>query len=202
MRVHPHIPVRSSWVPTFTCADESKLLPYPPIQTSEFPLSSLTYYGIWPAMIVWGLDRFLRFVRLALLNFGYLKPLASKSSQKELDATVEVLSPHFLRLTLTRSKYFRWQAGQSAYLSFPALSNYPFQSHPFTIGNICTADGSSQKLTFFVRVRSGFTQRLMNSASPEKTFKTFINGPYSSPPLLFGYNAVILVAGLLCNCII
>ncbi|KAF8155465.1 ferric reductase NAD binding domain-containing protein [Crassisporium funariophilum] len=156
---------------------------------------NLVYYGAWPSMVVWGLDRFLRLVRLLVYNFGYLNPWSSQSSQN-LDAAVEVLSPQFLRLTLYRPKHFHWRPGQSVYLSFPSVSTFPFESHPFTIA---TADdgleSDERKLIFFLRVRGGFTEKLFQEASSDRTYKVFLNGPYSSPPLLVGYQSVVLIAG-------
>ena len=34
------------------------------LDTDSPTRNSLTYYGAWPMMIVWGLDRFIRFVSL------------------------------------------------------------------------------------------------------------------------------------------
>ncbi|KAH9475881.1 putative ferric reductase transmembrane component [Psilocybe cubensis] len=154
----------------------------------------LTYYGAWPSMIIWGLDRFLRLVNLTVFNFGYLNPWSKTS--RDLDASVEVLSPRFLKVTVYRSKHFHWRPGQSAYLTFPSISTFPFQSHPFTISTIeSDASVPHQKLTFFIRVRAGFTKTLMQTASSDSTYKVFINGPYSSPPLLMGFQSVILIAG-------
>ncbi|KAF8881834.1 ferric reductase NAD binding domain-containing protein [Gymnopilus junonius] len=154
----------------------------------------MTYFGPWPSMIVWGLDRFLSMAKVVVFNFAYFNPW-SKSS-KALDANVEVLSHHFIKVTIRRPKYFYWRPGQSAYLSFPAVSSFPFESHPFTMSTIY--DGSSadgNKLTFFLRVRKGFTARLMKAASQDQTYKVFVNGPYSSPPILVGYQSVMLFAG-------
>ncbi|KAF4618189.1 hypothetical protein D9613_011675 [Agrocybe pediades] len=164
---------------------------------------SLTYYGAWPSMIVWGIDRFIRLVQLVLYNYGYFSP---SSSPEELDASVELLSPHFLRVTMYRPKYFYWRPGQSAFLAFPTVSKFPFkfESHPFTIATtaeeVVDADSASgskkRKLVFFLRVRNGFTARLKEAVSEkEETVKVFVNGPCSSPPVLLGYQSVILVAG-------
>ena len=157
----------------------------------------MKYYGAWPLMVIWGLERFLRLVRLAVYNFGYLNPFSSKSTEG-LDATVDVLSEKVLRVTTHRPSYFHWRPGQSAFLSFPSVTLFPFQSHPFTIATIDDADGTSsgdKKLVFLFRVRKGFTKKLMRDASPDKTYKVFINGPYGSPPVLVGYETVILIAG-------
>ena len=157
---------------------------------------SLTYYGAWPMMIVWGLDRFIRFVSLVTVNFGYLNPWSSQNSKKELDAIVEVLSPLYVRVSLHRSKHFHWRPGQNVYLSFPSISTFSFESHPFTISTIdddSKSDGSA--LVFILRVQLGFTQKLHKEASSDMTYKVFLNGPYGSPPLLIGYQTVILIAG-------
>ena len=144
-------------------------------------------------MIVLGLERFTRFVSLVAVNFGYLNPWSSQNSKKELDAIVEVLSPRYVRVSLSRSKHFHWRPGQNVYLSFPSIS---FESHPFTISTIYDDSKSdSSTLVFILRVQRGFTQKLHKEASSDMTYKVFLNGPYGSPPLLIGYQTVILIAG-------
>ena len=148
-------------------------------------------------MIVWGLDRFIGFVSLVAVNFSYLNPWSSQDSKKELDAIVEILSPHYVRVSVHRSRHFHWRPGQNVYLSFPSISTFPFESHPFTISTINDdpkADDST--LVFILRVQRGFTQKLHKEASPDTTYKVFLNGPYGSPPLLIDYQTVILIAGL------
>ena len=152
------------------------------------------YYG-WPSMVLWGLEHFLRLVRIVVYNFSYINPFGSKSTASQ-DATVDVLTESVLRVTIHRPSYFHWRPGQSVYLSFPSVNAYPLQSHPFTIATIDdTTSSGEKKLIFIFRVRNGFTKRLMHVASPDATYKVSINGPYSSPPILVGYNAVILIAG-------
>ena len=152
-------------------------------------------------MVIWGLDRFIRLICLAIVNFGYLNPWSSKNSKKELDAVVEVLSPSYLRVTLHRSKYFHWRPGQTAYLCFPSVSTLPFESHPFTISTIDDSTSGDNMLVFLLRVRNGFTQKLLKEASSGQTYKVFLNGPYGSPPILVGYQTVILIAGLFSFCV-
>ena len=158
-------------------------------------LISLTYYGAWPSLVVWGVDRLLSAGKLVIFNFGYFNPWSTSSS--DLDARVEVLSHHFLKVTLRRSKLFYWRPGQSAYLAFPTVSALPSESHPFTMSTIYNSSGDSNQLTFFLRVRKGFTARLLKAASKDQTYKVFVNGPYSSPPILLGYQSIMLFAGML-----
>lgn len=150
-------------------------------------------------MVAWGLDRFITLMRLATINFGYLNPW--RNSKKELDAVIDVLSPSFLRITVHRSRYLHWRPGQTAYLSFPSVSTLPFESHPFTISTIKDSTSDDSILVFLLRVRSGFTEKLLKEASSDQTYKVFLNGPYGSPPILVGYQTVILIAGsFLCRC--
>lgn len=155
----------------------------------------MAYYGILPAMILWGLDRFMHFARIIIFNFGYFKPTPSTS--EDYDASVDVLSPQFLRITLRRPSHFRWAAGQCSYLSFPGVSSWPFEAHPFTISTTYGPDPSpsGNKLIFYARVHDGFTRKLRDRATEGEKFRVFLDGPYDSPPALVGYSTSILIAG-------
>ncbi|RDB30601.1 Ferric/cupric reductase transmembrane component 1 [Hypsizygus marmoreus] len=156
----------------------------------------LVFYGIWPSFLLWGLDRLLRLVRVLSFNPLFKN---SKSSSESTTSSIEVLSPHFLRITVPRPPHFHWLPGQSTFLAFPGISTSPFESHPFTISTIDDGGDSewSKKLVFLVRVRKGATHRLLDSASAngEEPVKVVLDGPYSSPPLLVGFDTVVLVAG-------
>lgn len=143
-------------------------------------------------MIARGLNRFIGFVSLVAVNFGYLNPQYSK---KELDAVVEVLSPH----SMHRSNHFHLRSGPNVYLFFPSISMFPFESHPFTVST--TNDDSKSDdstLVFILRVQRGFMQKFHKEASPgpDITYKVFLYRPHGSPSLLIGYQTVILIAGL------
>ncbi|KAF9051278.1 ferric reductase NAD binding domain-containing protein [Panaeolus papilionaceus] len=215
----------------------------------------LTYYGAWPAMIVWGVDRFIRLLKLALFNLPTflsrsssssstnalveILPSLSTSTSKESKSTKdqnhhptpsEALAETFLKITVTipdtpLKGLMNWRPGQSVYLSIPSLTWWPFQAHPFTIANIHqgshsgSVEGDIEKasgnrnseaqsgfgkdvsLVFFVRVRQGFTRRLYDvvrssgSQNPAKMMNVVLNGPYSAPPVLVGYERVVMIAG-------
>ncbi|KAG5642176.1 hypothetical protein DXG03_003439 [Asterophora parasitica] len=167
---------------------------------------NLREYYIWPAFIIWGLDRAIRVVRIVIYNAGLFK----KNSTQQL-GRVDVLSPHFVRITVARPPLMHWAPGQSAYLTVPSASASPFEAHPFTISTIDvpqilpatnaekdaeSRNGSSSNLTFLVRVRSGFTKRLLDAATKEQSMKVILDGPYSSPPRLKGFQTVVLIAVL------
>lgn len=111
--------------------------------------TSLGYY-IWPSLLVYWLDRSLRFIRIFFVNGGVLTLLNTKTSSS-LRAKIEVISPEFLRVTVRRPDHFRWSPGQLAYLSIPSVSATPWEAHPFTIASIdgdiprATASGRSSQ---------------------------------------------------------
>ncbi|KAG9221838.1 hypothetical protein CCMSSC00406_0005663 [Pleurotus cornucopiae] len=176
-------------------------------------------YFIWPAFLIWGMDRLIQVLRTFILNAGYFK-----ARSHELDARIDVLSPHFLRLRLYRPNFFHWRPGQSALLTLPTVSTLPLETHPFTISTIDTPaaykartsgevtppspSGSDEKrdnlpdnvapgkeLTFLIRVRRGLTGKLLDAATKGDTVKVLVDGPYSSPPWLRGFDSVVLIAG-------
>lgn len=174
---------------------------------------------VWPAFVVWGADRILRAGRMVVFNFGNF----IHKGTDELDAHVDIISPRFLRIRLQRPAHLRWAPGQSVYLTLPSVSTFPLEAHPFTISTVHSApemdedvlvvdekDSNSsppsslarsqeasrmKQLVFLVRVRNGFSRRLLQAAGGDKTFAAFLDGPYSSPPLLKGFETVILIAG-------
>ncbi|KAF8160384.1 ferric reductase NAD binding domain-containing protein [Mycena galopus ATCC 62051] len=191
---------------------------------------------IWPALFLWGLDRFLRLVRISLVNSQLFK---ASNPHVASDATVTVLSPHFLRILVDSPAYFLWRPGQSAYLTISGVDPTSLtEAHPFTIANgpqhdldasASKDEGASEKgssneettdasrergsgrdkpatpsrqLMFILRVREGFTRRLADSvlANPNsngvsKSCKAFIDGPYSSPPIVRGFETVVFICG-------
>ncbi|KAJ7837438.1 ferric reductase NAD binding domain-containing protein [Mycena leptocephala] len=193
-------------------------------------------YGvyIWPSFFLWGLDRFLRLVRICLVNSQLFKSDTGKPHVTS-DATVTVLSPHFLRILVDAPPYFFWRPGQSAYLTiYDAYPASLAEAHPFTVANAphwlednpasSVEEGSSSneekgdlsrtketgigkskyrpQLKFILRVREGFTKRLVDSvlANPDsngvsRSFKAFVDGPYSSPPDMGGFETAVLICG-------
>ncbi|KAG6860264.1 hypothetical protein C0995_013508 [Termitomyces sp. Mi166 len=168
---------------------------------------------IWPAFLIWGLERTIRGIRILTYNTGYFK----KGSLEQY-GHFEVLSPHLVRLTLRRPTYMHWRPGQNAYLTIPGISGLLLEAHPFTISTIdapldAAWDESSDKdpikkedsasepdvdyktLTFLIRVRSGFTKRLLHASGGTQELKVILDGPYGSPPSLQGFDTVVLVAG-------
>ncbi|GBE84199.1 iron reductase [Sparassis crispa] len=166
---------------------------------------NMSYY-IWPSFIFWALDRFIRLMRVVVFNHQYFWFKSSGS----LDGTVELLSPHFLRLRLSRPPHFHWRPGQTAYLIMPTVSASPFEAHPFTIASVDTSDemgGDLEKkelgettpfwkeLVFLINVRSGVTKRLATIAQTGAKVKVAVDGPYGFSPDLSVDDTVVLISG-------
>ncbi|KAF7296046.1 Ferric/cupric reductase transmembrane component 1 [Mycena kentingensis (nom. inval.)] len=72
-------------------------------------------------------------------------------------------------------------------------------------GSAAKALSTRNKLLFILRVRAGFTRHLRDAvlASPDtdtalphsRAFPTFLDGPYSSPPVVRGYERVLFICG-------
>ncbi|PPQ99070.1 hypothetical protein CVT24_003630 [Panaeolus cyanescens] len=145
---------------------------------------------IWPGILVWAFDRFLRVCRLVLNNRFWSRSHAG-------DALVELLSEDTIRLTLTRR--MSWTPGQHAYVILPSVSQMPFEAHPFTIASIPSNanDKGENDVVFLIRGREGFTRRLREHAvtSPGSRVSAFLDGPYGCPPDLSQFTTCVLVAG-------
>lgn len=157
----------------------------------------LSRYGgyIWPALVIWGLERFVRLGRLLWNN-----RVGVSDDRHHSTASVELISSDTVRLTLRRR--LTWKAGQHAYVVLPTISDIPTEAHPLTIASISNAldgkDGPDEKdVVFLVRGRNGFTGRLRDYAAKNhgSTVPAFIDGPYGCPPDLTQYSSCILIAG-------
>ncbi|OSC98884.1 iron reductase [Trametes coccinea BRFM310] len=174
-------------------------------------------FYLWPCFIIWGLDRAVRLGRLIYYNHLYF---GFGSASQRLDASVELLSPHMVRLHLKRPPHFRWTPGQTAFLAMPTVSRLIVESHPFTIASVDsryalgdevashdTDKGAFDKdadhettaywneLVFLIHVREGYTKRLANAAAKGDKVKVLVDGPYGFSPDLDNDDTVVLVAG-------
>ncbi|KAF7300471.1 FAD-binding FR-type domain-containing protein [Mycena chlorophos] len=141
-------------------------------------------YLVWPAMFVWGLDRVIRLVRVLLVNSQLIDHDPRRITSR---ATVSVLpNPGFMRILVEAPHYMIWQPGQSMYLTLVgAYATSVLESHPFTIANVpgwaalLGDEGESADVDG------------LHPAS----FPAFLDGPYSSPPVVRGYERVLFICG-------
>ncbi|KLO10739.1 hypothetical protein SCHPADRAFT_942602 [Schizopora paradoxa] len=171
---------------------------------------------VWPALLLWGLDRLLRLSRI--IYSTYLQHRTSIPTK----ASIEVLSSDALRVTVTlrRSKLLHWRPGQSVHLCVPVASPFwhPFEFHPFTIATIPTDVSIASKsdvekamhddnmqMKFIIRARDGFTARLHHYAwdsavnagrgRDPRFVKAYLDGPYGAPPSVDAFQNLVCIAG-------
>ncbi|KAG5648690.1 hypothetical protein DXG03_000036 [Asterophora parasitica] len=147
---------------------------------------------IWPALMIWALDRVLRLARMLYNNRVW-----TRSNPEHSVATVELVADDTVRLTFRRR--FTWTPGQHAYVTIPSISNLPTESHPFSIASIPEhrAGFDEEDVVFLIRGRAGFTQRLRHHAIKNGlgTVPALLDGPYGYPPDLRPFSTCILIAG-------
>ncbi|KAM0557062.1 hypothetical protein ACHAPJ_005325 [Fusarium lateritium] len=131
-------------------------------------------YVVCAAAGIWGLERIIRLIRIAINstnNTVILTPLPS-------DGT---------RVTLAKAPLGS-ASGKHGFLWIPAVR--AAETHPFTLV-------STDPLEFVVAAYDGFTQTLHNCAlkTPGIQLKASVEGPYGIFPDARGYDKIILVAG-------
>ncbi len=158
---------------------------------------------IIPIVMIWVVDRVLRFIRLAYTNLG-------RGGTKTL---VEALPGNACRVTVTMARPWTFKPGQHAYLYLPGVSL--LQSHPFSVAWSEEAEVlDSEKLarnrqevlsmrktsmSFVIRGRTGMTASLYKKASESHDGKLltrcFVEGPYGGLHQMPSYGTVMLFAG-------
>jgi predicted ferric reductase len=162
----------------------------------------LMLYGV---VAIWAAERFLRFARLVINNIG----------NGGSSADVEVLPGDALRITVKMARPWSFRPGQHAYLYMPSIGLWT--NHPFSIAwseeeedphhidekglpmtnNDLALQKSKTSMSFIVRRRTGFTDKLFRKAdlSASGRFSTtcYAEGPYGGEDLS-SYGTVMLWA--------
>ncbi|KAF3006812.1 hypothetical protein E8E13_010481 [Curvularia kusanoi] len=162
----------------------------------------LMLYGV---VAIWAAERFLRFFRLIVNNVG----------NGGSSADVEVLPGDALRITVKMARPWSFRPGQHAYLYMPSIGLWT--NHPFSIAwseeeedphhidekglpmttNDLALKKSKTSMSFIVRRRTGFTDKLFRKAdlSASGRFSTacYAEGPYGGEDLS-SYGTVMLWA--------
>lgn len=123
---------------------------------------------------IWGLDRLIRIVRVAIYS----------TNNK---ATLTALSNGGTRVTLAKAPAGA-VGGKHCFLWIPRIRS--IEMHPFTIA-------ATSPLEFLVASYDGFTRDLHNYAvqHPGASLAASVEGPYGTIPDARQYNKVVLIAG-------
>ncbi|ODN90700.1 hypothetical protein L198_06016 [Cryptococcus wingfieldii CBS 7118] len=184
---------------------------------------------LYPGVGLWAADRILRLLRIVYYNHIYpskailppeepsspLSPKRSSNCKTHTTAQITLLTPSTLLLTIPRpSPRLSWNAGQHFYISIPGVSRWPWEGHPFTAASVpgmMEEDGAeNDQLAFIVRVRDGFTKRLLRYVEEnlpgggygrkgmEKQavgVRAAVEGPYGPRNEVREYDGVLIFAG-------
>ncbi|KAL9073317.1 MAG: hypothetical protein Q9157_004777 [Trypethelium eluteriae] len=156
---------------------------------------------LYVIVAAWAVDRFARLAIIIIRNVG-------RGGTK---AEVDVLPGDAVKVTLHMARPWKFTPGQHAYLYMPSIGLW--MSHPFSLAwSDEETDLSTEKLpmssedllrfrktsmSFVIRRRTGFTEKLYNKASASPNGKyiasAFVEGPYGSQSLR-SYGTVMLFA--------
>ncbi|GMM38721.1 hypothetical protein DASC09_060600 [Saccharomycopsis crataegensis] len=145
----------------------------------------------YTAVALWVFDRLLRVLRIIQFGFGH-------------NTQFDIVSEDTVRIVIDKpngfaglgwGKFGQWDitAGQYCYCYF-SFPGYFYQSHPFTA---TTFSSSSQqnRIAFYVKRKTGVTDKLYQAVAAKKFPKVFVEGPYGSTPPIFQYKNNLLIAG-------
>ena len=158
---------------------------------------------LYPAIVLWVLDRLARIIRLGWHNVG-------AGGTKTI---VEALPGGACRVTVDMARPWTFRPGQHAYLYMPSIGFW--QSHPFSVAWSEDAESSrGEKLpmdrqdvlamrkttmSFVIRARTGFTDTLYTKAAAaadgKMVTRCFVEGPYGGMQSMHSYGTVMLFAG-------
>ncbi|KAI0403996.1 ferric reductase like transmembrane component-domain-containing protein [Xylaria palmicola] len=154
-----------------------------------------------PSLLIWFLDRGIRFLRTALIHHQYLPDgsmgfrAAPASLTHFWDADGDVVRMDFTQ------PHDAWKIGQHFYLCFAESSIW--QSHPFTPLNLPQTRNGSVTHSYIFRAKKGETKKVAEIAlrklaeSPKATTPVILTGPYgeSIAETLMPEDNVLCVAG-------
>ncbi|KAL5047668.1 hypothetical protein BDW71DRAFT_40720 [Aspergillus fruticulosus] len=179
-------------------------------------LSVMSFVGLWyhlrgldqqnvllGTIILWGLERAIRFASLVWRNVGKQRTVAD----------FELLPGNVIRATVALARTGKFKAGQHMYLYVPSVGLWT--SHPFSIAWTSTeetsVDGDSNDsfkmlldkkpkttVSFLIKGQDGFTRELQFKATNSETRQfratVFAEGPYGALEDLDTYGTVMLIA--------
>ncbi|KAK4126983.1 putative FAD binding protein [Parathielavia appendiculata] len=138
-----------------------------------------------PGILLWGLDRFMRLVRMGMLHSGYSMETGGwgfRALQADAKIWKDAEFGDVVRLDFAHVQK-PWKIGQHFFLCFPESSIW--QSHPFTPLSLPIADGTGRVRHSYVfrakggeskKVASLLAKKLAESTAP--TTPLVIQGPY------------------------
>ena len=112
-----------------------------------------------PGLIVWFVDRGVRFARTALLHYNFLPSghMGFRAAPADITFFKDEMNGDVVRLDLDHPQD-SWSVGQHFYLMFPESSIW--QSHPFTPLSLPIYGADSQRHSYIFRAKKGETKKI------------------------------------------
>ncbi|EOA88296.1 uncharacterized protein SETTUDRAFT_168659 [Exserohilum turcica Et28A] len=116
-----------------------------------------------PGLIVWFIDRGIRFARTTLLHYNFLPSghMGFRSASANVSLFKDDVNGDVVRLDYDHPQD-AWAVGQHFYLTFPDSSIW--QSHPFTPVSLPVFGADSQRHSYVFRARKGETKKIAELA--------------------------------------
>ncbi|KAF1850411.1 ferric reductase [Cucurbitaria berberidis CBS 394.84] len=112
-----------------------------------------------PGLLVWFIDRGVRFIRTALLHYNFLPSghMGFRAAPANITFFKDETHGDVVRLDFDHPQD-AWDVGQHFYLSFPESSIW--QSHPFTPLSLPVYGADSQRHSYIFRAKKGETRKI------------------------------------------
>jgi predicted ferric reductase len=112
-----------------------------------------------PGLIVWFIDRGIRFARTALLHYNFLPSghMGFRSAPANITFFTDKMYGDVVRLDFDHP-HDAWDIGQHFYLTFPESSIW--QSHPFTPLSLPVYGADTQRHSYIFRAKKGETKKI------------------------------------------
>jgi predicted ferric reductase len=147
-----------------------RLTGYEFFRKSHYVLAMLYIGGCWghweqlkvfllPSLIVWFIDRGIRFARTALLHYNFLPSghMGFRAASANITFFRDGMSGDVVRLDFDHP-HDAWAVGQHFFLTFPESSIW--QSHPFTPLSLPVYGADVQKHSYIFRAKRGETKKI------------------------------------------
>jgi predicted ferric reductase len=145
---------------------------------------------LYASIALWAFDRFVRFVRIGLLNVSWV------TGRKARTAHLQIIGPDAIKAEVSVGYNFGYKSGQYVYVYFPPFNFW--ESHPFTIASyeLSKPNNNQPTVTLLFRTHNGVTRKLQKhlEAGP-KDISCIVEGPYGHYCPVDRYDKVLLLAG-------
>ena len=144
---------------------------------------------LYAAIAIWAFDRFVRIIRLIVLNISWVKGRVARTAQ------LQVVGPDASKAYVNLGYNFNFKPGQYVFVYFLRFNFW--ESHPFTVAAYDIDKETAQpKLTLLFRTHNGVTRKIQRYLDAgHQNVACLVEGPYGRHLPVEQYDNVLLLAG-------